>query len=167
MATLASAHHISLHTPIGYLRISGDEAGVQEVSFCEEDPGQGDGVAPAALVDCRAQLEEYFAGRLRVFELTLRPRGTDFQQQVWDELVQIPFGRRVSYKDVALRRWNDRTIRAVGTANGQNPIAIIVPCHRVVGSNGDLTGYAGGLWRKKWLLAHEEGIAHGLQASLF
>lgn len=159
--------HDSLHTPVGWLRIDGSEAGISAVNFVDEDPGRSEGDLPKCIADCKSQLEEYFAGTRQDFELPLRPQGTDFQVGVWNVLLGIPFGVTKSYRDVALSRWNDKTIRAVGTANGQNPIAIIVPCHRVIGSNGELTGYAGGLWRKKWLLEHEQGQRYGQQGSLF
>jgi methylated-DNA-[protein]-cysteine S-methyltransferase len=158
--------HLSMHTPVGWLRLDGSDSGITAVNFVDADAGQTEYI-PQCLLDCRLQLEEYFAGKRRVFELPLRAEGTNFQQQVWDVLYSIPFGVVRSYKDVALTRWNDKTIRAVGTANGQNPIAIIVPCHRVVGSSGDLTGYAGGLWRKKWLLEHEQSVEYGKQGTLF
>jgi methylated-DNA-[protein]-cysteine S-methyltransferase len=158
--------HTSLPTPLGYLRISGDADAITEVAFLDDDPGQSE-FLPDCLLTCRLQLQEYFAGIRRTFDVPLKPSGTSFQQQVWEELVGIPFGALRSYKDVALTRWNDKTIRAVGTANGQNPIAVIIPCHRVIGSAGDLTGYAAGLWRKKWLLEHENSVEYGKQGTLF
>jgi methylated-DNA-[protein]-cysteine S-methyltransferase len=104
-----------------------------------------------------AQLDEYFAGRRRDFDLPLAPAGTEFQRQVWAVLRTIPFGTTWSYAEVARRIGRPRAVRAVGAANGQNPIGIVIPCHRVVGSDGSLTGYGGGLPRKRWLLAHERG----------
>lgn len=101
------------------------------------------------------QLRAYFAGELRQFDLQLEPEGTEFQRRVWDALLEIPFGETRSYKDIALRIGDLAAVRAVGLANGRNPISVIVPCHRVIGTNGDLTGYGGGLPRKQWLLAHE------------
>lgn len=102
-----------------------------------------------------AQLDEYFAGARRDFDLPLAPRGTDFQRQVWSALRSIPFGATWSYAEVARRIGRPEAVRAVGAANGRNPIGIVIPCHRVVGSDGSLTGYGGGLPRKRWLLAHE------------
>ncbi len=102
-----------------------------------------------------AQLDEYFAGTRRDFDLPLAPRGTGFQREVWAVLRSIPFGATWSYAEVARRVGRPRAVRAVGAANGQNPIAIVIPCHRVVGSDGSLTGYGGGLPRKRWLLSHE------------
>ncbi len=104
------------------------------------------------------QLQAYFAGDLREFEIPLAPHGTDFQKKVWRELGRIPFGDTISYGELARRIGRPTASRAVGAANGQNPISIIVPCHRVIGANGTLTGYGGGLDRKKWLLEHEAGV---------
>lgn len=109
----------------------------------------------AALNEPRAQLQAYFAGQLRDFELPLAAEGTQFQQRVWRALCDIPYGETLSYGDLARRIGQPTAARAVGLANGQNPIAIVVPCHRVIGANGSLTGYGGGLERKRWLLAHE------------
>lgn len=106
--------------------------------------------------NAREQLEAYFAGDLTTFDLPLNPTGTDFQKQVWKALLQIPFGETVSYQAIANSINNPKAVRAVGAANGRNPIGIIVPCHRVIGANGSLTGYAGGLERKQWLLEHEQ-----------
>ena len=102
-----------------------------------------------------AQLSAYFAGRRRNFDLPLAPRGTPFQTTVWAQLQLIPFGETCAYGDIARRLDNPKAVRAVGAANGRNPIAVIIPCHRVIGNNGTLTGYAGGLDRKAWLLQHE------------
>ena len=106
-----------------------------------------------------SQLDEYFAGRRRNFDLPLRLQGTDFQQRVWRVLLEIPYGVTWSYAQLAMRIGNPNASRAVGLANGQNPVSILVPCHRVIGANGALTGYGGGLERKRWLLAHE-GLQH-------
>jgi len=115
------------------------------------------------LIHCVEQLIQYFNGQRRVFELPLNQPGTPFQQGVWNELVLIPFAKTISYLDLARKTGDTKATRAVANANGRNNIAIIVPCHRVIGSNGELTGYAGGLWRKKWLLEHEAKIAYGVQ----
>src|SRR5690606_10608058 len=110
---------------------------------------------PDGLKDAAQQLREYFAGTRRDFQLRLNPKGTDFQKSVWNELLQIPYGTTISYLALSRRLGDVKAIRAVAAANGQNPFWIVVPCHRVIGSDGSLTGYAGGLWRKKWLLEHE------------
>ena len=104
---------------------------------------------------CQQQLNEYFAGQRRVFDLPLEPQGTPFQRSIWVCLLRIPFGQTASYRAIAEMANNRQAVRAVGAANGKNPIGIIVPCHRVIGSDGTLTGYAGGLERKAWLLEHE------------
>lgn len=111
------------------------------------------------LAEARRQLAAYFAGELKHFDLPLAPNGTDFQRRVWSALRKIPFGTAISYLDLARRVGNAAAVRAVGAANGRNPIPIIVPCHRVIGSNGSLTGFGGGLDRKRWLLQHEN-VAH-------
>jgi methylated-DNA-[protein]-cysteine S-methyltransferase len=157
---------VTMHSPIGYLRLDGDEMGVASIFFKEADEGASEFV-PQCLVDCRVQLEEYFAGKRKVFDLLLRPLGTDFQLSVWNALLSIPFGVTRSYKDVALALKKEKAVRAVGAANGQNPLSVVIPCHRVIGSNGALTGYGGELWRKEWLLAHERNLEYGTQGSLF
>jgi methylated-DNA-[protein]-cysteine S-methyltransferase len=115
--------------------------------------------ADEAFVELRRQLQDYFAGRLRGFDLPLRLEGTPFQQRVWQELVRIPFGTTISYAQLAARIGKPGAARAVGHANGRNPISIIVPCHRVIGAGGDLTGYGGGLENKRWLLEFEREVA--------
>jgi methylated-DNA-[protein]-cysteine S-methyltransferase len=130
-----------------------------------EERGKPAGGPPAnasrdegAFREARHQLESYFAGELRVFELPLRPAGTAFQRQAWDELLRIPFGVSISYAEQARRIGRPGAARAVGAANGRNPIAIVVPCHRVIGANGSLTGYGGGIALKEWLLRHEANV---------
>jgi methylated-DNA-[protein]-cysteine S-methyltransferase len=142
-----------LTSPIGHIEIRGSENGVDSVSFIESIPDNYEN--PVALSAILQQLEEYFSGARADFSLSLSPEGTAFQKQVWKELQRIPFGEKRSYLDIAIKLGDKNLTRAVGSANGKNPIAIIVPCHRVVGENGSLTGYAGGLWRKEWLLNFE------------
>ena len=113
------------------------------------------GIIPEVLEDAIHQFREYFEGKRRKFDLTLNPEGTSFQKKVWELLQEIPYGKTISYLELSKRLGNPKAIRAAAAANGKNPLWIIVPCHRVIGSNGDLTGYAGGLHRKKWLLEHE------------
>jgi methylated-DNA-[protein]-cysteine S-methyltransferase len=144
---------------LGLIEIRGSERGITVVEFVEES---GDGVGetkepgiPACLRDCVEQLAEYFEGKRREFSLKLNPRGTDFQERVWGELQKIPYGQTVSYGDIARAVGNPAAVRAVGGANGRNHIVIIIPCHRVIGSDGSLTGFGAGLWRKEWLLNHE------------
>lgn len=113
---------------------------------------------PSCLKECVRQLDEYFRGERRVFTIRLMPEGTDFHQKVWREVRRIPFGKTASYKEVAASIGKEKAVRAVGNANRLNKISIIIPCHRVIGSNGELVGYGGGLWRKEWLLAHEQRV---------
>ena len=148
---------LPLRSPIGTLHLvaRGDELAALYLPDSQVPcarPGSGGVLALAA-----RQIEEYFAGERRVFDLPLAPEGTAFQQRVWRALVQIPYGETVSYGHIARAIGRPAASRAVGAANGKNPIAIIIPCHRVIGANGTLTGYGGGLPTKQWLLAHETG----------
>lgn len=152
-----------IKTPLGIARIIGDESGISSVSVLDSDEKESD-VIPEVLQDCVYQLQEYFNGKRQNFSLVLNAEGTDFQKKVWEGLIEIPFGKTTSYLALSRELGDEKAIRAVASANGKNPLWIIVPCHRVIGSNGSLTGYAGGLWRKKWLLDHENPPA---QQSLF
>ena len=118
---------------------------------------------PALAIHAIEQLIQYFQGQRRVFDLPINQNGTHFQQKVWHELVNIPYGRTISYLELARKTGDHKATRAVANANGKNNVAIIVPCHRVIGSNRELVGYGGGLWRKKWLLELEAKVAHGVQ----
>src|SRR5690554_2009778 len=145
----------TIHTPIGFLEISGDYEGISSVIFSDVNSENSSQKIPEILAIAVYQLQEYFDGNRKDFTLKLNPKGTDFQKQVWEELQKIPFGKTVNYLQIAKQLGNPKVIRAAASANGKNPIAIIIPCHRVIGSDGSLTGYAGGLHRKKWLLEHE------------
>lgn len=160
-------YHATLQTPIEWLRISGHDGGLTEVKFFAEEPEASSGDLPDCVAEAKAQLQAYFAGELQEFDLPLAPEGTAFQSQVWNALIGVEFGKTASYLDLALAIQNEKAVRAVGAANGRNPIAIVVPCHRVIGSNGKLTGYASGLWRKEWLLNHERRQHGGFQQTLF
>ena len=153
------------HSPVGWLRISGTADYISEVSFREKQEPDGLPVTkvPPLLFECTEQLIQYFNGQRRIFELPLNQTGTPFQQDVWSSLLQIPFGKTISYMEMAKRSGDVKAIRAIANANGRNNIAIIVPCHRVIGSNQTLVGYAGGLPRKKFLLGLEAKIANGVQ----
>ena len=151
---------------IGLIEIIGTETAITSLNFVDDDCTDSTAVHPT-LEECVSQLDGYFQGTRREFELELAPAGTPFQQQVWQELLKVPFGQTVSYLDIARAIGNEKAVRAVGSANGQNPISIIIPCHRVIGSDGKLTGYGGGLWRKEWLLDHERRFTIGEQMSLF
>jgi len=143
-----------LSTSIGLLKITVDDQFVKGVEFTAGVEERIPAGLPL-LNETVAQIEAYFSGRLQNFDLPLAPQGTDFQQRVWQALRQIPFGKTASYQDIARAVGNPKAVRAVGGANHHNPIAIIIPCHRVIGADGKLTGYGGGLWRKEWLLRHE------------
>lgn len=145
---------IYLQSPIGIVEIESDDAFIRSVKFVDE-VGENSAEQPEVLKACSKQLQEYFSGERKTFTVDLQQEGTNFQQQVWKELLEIPFGKTMSYLALSKKLNNVGAIRAVGTANGKNHIAIIVPCHRVIGSDGKLTGYSGGLHRKKWLLEHE------------
>jgi methylated-DNA-[protein]-cysteine S-methyltransferase len=145
-------------TPVGRMRAAvSREGSLVQLEFC--DGGQRSEVPsePNRCAETVRQLREYFDGSRTRFELSLAPEGTPFQRAVWEELARIPFGERISYGRLARRIGRPRAIRAVGAANGANPIAIVIPCHRVIGSDGSLTGYGGGLAIKRWLLDHERG----------
>ncbi|MBK7289226.1 MAG: methylated-DNA--[protein]-cysteine S-methyltransferase [Chitinophagaceae bacterium] len=150
------------HSPVGILKISGTEKYISEVTFKEKEETASEHLSPM-LINCVEQLIQYFNGERRQFDFPMNQSGTAFQQDVWNHLLSIPFGRTISYMDLAKMTGDTKATRAVANANGKNNIAIVVPCHRVIGSNRELTGYAGGLWRKKWLLEHEAKIAHGVQ----
>jgi methylated-DNA-[protein]-cysteine S-methyltransferase len=153
------AKHMRMDSPLGPIAVSAVEEGLSCVHMGAEevDRAWGPEAATPLLESALEQLEAYFAGELTEFDLPLAAVGTDFQRRVWGALRAIPYGKTVSYGEIARRIGNPAAVRAVGLANGQNPIAIVVPCHRVIGSNGKLTGYAGGVWRKERLLALERG----------
>jgi len=143
-------------SPIGLIELGGTAQALMSVLFVEER--RENTVSNAILDEAAHQLAAYFAGERQTFDVPLAPVGSEFQQAVWTQLLTIPYGQMVSYHDVADALDNPQAVRAVGAANGQNPISIIAPCHRVVGSNGKLVGYGGGLWRKEWLLRHEGAL---------
>jgi methylated-DNA-[protein]-cysteine S-methyltransferase len=162
---LAESFHTYYHSPVGLLKISGTTDFISEVSF-HDTSQKAEGRKknfPPMLIQCIEQLIQYFNGQRRQFELPINQPGTSFQQEVWGELVQIPFAKTISYLELARRIGDTKATRAVANANGKNDVAIIVPCHRVIGSNRELVGYGGGLWRKKWLLEHEAKVAYGVQ----
>jgi methylated-DNA-[protein]-cysteine S-methyltransferase len=144
-----------INTPVGILELKGDAEGLASVLFKDEENDVVSEKIPKELKDAALQLQEYFEGNRKEFDLKLSPEGTDFQKRVWEELQQIPFGKTTSYQQMANTLGDPKVIRAAASANGKNPISIIIPCHRVIGSDGSLTGYAGGLHRKKWLLEFE------------
>ena len=145
--------HAYFHSPIGFIELRSDGEALIAASFVEA-PTQAHRPDPL-LMRAAHQLTAYFSGELTAFDLPLRLKGTPFQLSVWEELLKIPYGETRTYLDIARALGNPGAARAVGAANGANPIAIIVPCHRVIASDGSLGGYAGGMWRKAWLLRHE------------
>ena len=152
-------------SPIGLLKIGGTDHYIGELSFVD-NPDQithGEPGITEVMHQCTEQLIEYFHGSRRNFDLPVNQPGTDFQRRVWSELMEISYGRTISYMDLAKRLGDPKVIRAAASTNGKNNIAIMVPCHRVIGSDSSLVGYSGGKWRKKWLLGHEFKIAHGVQ----
>ncbi len=153
-------------SPLGLTTITGDHAGVSAISVTDNPAIVLDSETPLAkpLLAARIQLQEYFAGTRHAFDFLLNPAGTDFQQRVWRELPTIPFGTTTCYLALSRQLGDEKAIRAVAAANGRNPLWIVIPCHRIIGSDGSLTGYAGGLWRKKWLIEHEQKTR---QLSLF
>lgn len=164
---MASNDKVYYRSPIGFLELVGSADRLKSVRFVDTaDPAVGQADLSPLLAVCWAQLDEYFRGERQVFELNLAPDGSEFQQRVWRQLTTIPYGQTVSYLDIACALGDEKTIRAVGAANGQNKIAIIIPCHRVIGRDGKLVGYGGGLWRKAWLLNHERKFSSG-QLALF
>ena len=145
-----------LNTPLGWARIEGDSEGLTSVSIGDKAPGNNN-LIPEMLEEAVYQLREYFEGTRKDFNLKLKFQGTPFQNSVWKALTDIPYGKTLSYLELSKQLGDPKAIRAVAAANGKNPFWVIVPCHRVVGSDGSLTGYAGGLHRKKWLVDHEQG----------
>lgn len=151
-------------SPLGLLKIAGTNQYINEISFIDHSIQVAvDSTSHPLLHQCIEELIEYFSGKRVAFDLPVFQKGTDFQSRVWGELLAIPYGKTISYMTLAKRLGDPNCIRAAASSNGKNHIAIIVPCHRVIGSNQSLVGYAGGLWRKKWLLDHENKIANGLQ----
>lgn len=149
-------------TPLGTAKIEGDENGISVISIA--DDGDISETIPTVLQEGVTQLQDYLEGKRTSFDFKLNPKGTEFQQKVWQALLEIPFGKTMSYLELSKKLGDVKAIRAVASANGKNPLWIVVPCHRVIGTDGSLTGYAGGLWRKKWLLEHENPTT---QQSLF
>jgi methylated-DNA-[protein]-cysteine S-methyltransferase len=155
--------HCIIKSPLGFTKIVGDEDGISEVTILNSEEKET-AIIPVVLEDCVIQLQEYFKSNRTMFDLNLNLQGTDFQKKVWKQIEQIPYGKTISYLELSKQLGDIKAIRAVANANGKNPLWIIIPCHRVIGSDGSLTGYAGGLHRKQWLLEHESPFK---QQSLF
>ena len=160
-------YHYITPTPVGSLLIKGNEQEINALHVMDNDstdlPLLAKNELPDVFLQAIAEMEDYFGGSLRQFTFPFSQPGTPFQQSVWDKLLKIPYGHTISYMQLAKSLNNPKAIRAVGTTNGKNQLWVVVPCHRVIGSNGALTGYAGGLWRKKWLLEHESKYKFGGQ----
>jgi methylated-DNA-[protein]-cysteine S-methyltransferase len=162
---MSNLYYTYYESPVGLLKIAATELHIAEISFIDKkeqiiygEPGVSD-----VMHQCTEELIEFFNGGRRSFTVPIHQDGTDFQTRVWNQLIAIPYGRTISYMDLSKCLGDPKAIRAAASSNGKNKIAIIVPCHRVIGTHGSLVGYAGGLWRKKWLLDHEFKIAHGVQ----
>lgn len=155
---MTKLHKLDYESPIGVIEIIGTHEAITSILFSEE--GKKVNVlhdeTPPVLGECYNQLDEYFKGDRHEFTFPYQFEGTDFQKTVWESLTEIPYAETGTYMDIAVSIGNEKAIRAVGSANGKNKLSIVIPCHRVIGSNGKLTGYAGGLWRKEWLLQHEK-----------
>jgi O-6-methylguanine DNA methyltransferase len=145
----------TMDSPIGVLMLGSDERQLKSISF-DGEYLEDESYIPDVLIAAQKQLEEYFAGSRQIFDLPIDPDGTEFQRRVWKQVAAVSYGSTKSYVEIACEVKSENSCRAVGMANGKNPIPIIIPCHRIIGHNGKLTGYAGGLERKKWLLLHEQ-----------
>ncbi len=145
-----------IDTPLGMMRIVGNNEGVAFIDFLKENEVVPNECVPPCLTNEVNEMNEYFNGKRKEFTIRSIAKGTAFQEKVWSELLKIQYGETASYADIANRIGNPKAVRAVANANARNPLSIVVPCHRIIGSNGKLTGYAGGLWRKEWLLSREK-----------
>ncbi len=162
---MSELYYTYYESPVGLLKIAGTDHYISELSFIDkkEQIVYGEPGVSEVMHQCTEELIEFFNGNRRVFNIPVNQKGSEFQLRVWSELLNIPFGKTISYLDLSKRLGDLKAIRAVASSNGKNKIAIIVPCHRVIGSDRSLIGYAGGLWRKKWLINHELKVAHGVQ----
>jgi methylated-DNA-[protein]-cysteine S-methyltransferase len=156
----AAVYTLDYKSPVGVLEIIGSDEAIYSILFSDSDTSVNfkNAATPKVLLDCYEQLDEYFNGKRHDFTFPYVFEGTAFQKDVWNALTTISYGKTGSYKDIAAAIGNEKAIRAVGSANGKNKLSIVIPCHRIIGSNGKLTGYAGGLWRKEWLLQHEKAF---------
>jgi methylated-DNA-[protein]-cysteine S-methyltransferase len=157
---MTKRYKLDYQSPIGVIKIMGTHEAISSILFSEECKKTNflDAETPQVMAECYNQLDEYFKGGRYEFTFPYKCEGTAFQKTVWNALIEIPYAETGSYKDIAVSIGNEKAIRAVGSANGKNKLSIVIPCHRVIGSNGKLTGYAGGLWRKEWLLQHERSF---------
>ncbi len=160
-----STYYTYYQSPIGLIKIGGTDNYISELLFFDNrnDVAHGEPGISEVMHQCTEELIEFFNGKRRNFDIAVSQNGTEFQQNIWGELLQIPYGKTISYLELAQRTGDVKAIRAAAATNGKNKICIIVPCHRVIGSDKNLIGYSGGLWRKKWLLQHEFKVVHGVQ----
>lgn len=151
-------YRVDYASPIGVIEISGTDQAIYTISYTDRERPEYmyNKELPHVITDCYHQLDEYFNGERNTFSVPYTLEGTDFQNEVWQALTTVPFGETATYQHIAKAVNREKAVRAVGSTNGKNKINIVIPCHRVIGSNGKLTGYGGGLWRKKWLLEHEQ-----------
>jgi len=162
---MQNLYYTYYQSPVGLLKIGGTDNYISELSFVDnkEQVTHGEPGISEIMHQCTEELIEFFNGKRRSFDIPVYQEGTAFQQTVWGELLNIPFGKTISYLELAKHLGDIKTVRAVASTSGKNKIAIIIPCHRVIGSDKSLVGYGGGLWRKKWLLQHEFRVTHGVQ----
>ncbi len=153
-------HKVDYQSPVGVLEIIATEEVICSILFSEQDSpvNRIQEGTPEVLKECYQQLDQYFKGERRTFTFPYQFEGTDFQKKVWNALKKVPYGQTDSYKNLAVAIGNEKAVRALGSANGKNKLSIVIPCHRIIGANGKLIGYAGGLWRKEWLLQHEKNV---------
>lgn len=165
LTRMENLYYTYYQSPVGLLKIGGTDHYISELTFVDnkDQVTHGEPGISEVMHQCTEELIEFFNGKRKTFDIPVCQSGTAFQQRVWNELVNIPFGKTISYLELARMLGDEKVIRAAAQTNGKNKIAIIVPCHRVIGSDKSLIGYAGGLWRKKWLLQHEFRIIHGIQ----
>jgi methylated-DNA-[protein]-cysteine S-methyltransferase len=162
---MQNVYYTYYQSPVGLLKIGGTDNYISELSFVDnkEQVTHGEPGISEVMHQCTEELIEFFNGKRRSFDIPVYQEGTTFQQRVWGELLNIPFGKTISYLELAKHLGDVKTVRAAASTSGKNKIAIIIPCHRVIGSDKSLVGYGGGLWRKKWLLQHEFRVTHGVQ----
>ncbi len=162
---LLSNYFTYYKSPLGLIKIGGTDHCITDLSFVDnaDQMEHGEPGISEVMHQCTEELIEFFNGKRRTFDLPVNQPGTEFQQRVWGELLQIPYGKTVSYFELAQKIGDAKAIRAAAATNGKNKVCIIVPCHRVIGSDKSLIGYSGGLWRKKWLLQHEFKVMNGIQ----
>ena len=163
--TMTETYFTYYESPIGLMKIGGTETYISEIMFIDDknqmqhgEPGISD-----IMHQCTEQLIEFFQGKRKIFDLPIHQEGTVYQTKVWSKLTEIPYGKTISYLDLAKKMGDEKATRAVAASNGKNKISLIIPCHRVIGTSKNLVGYSGGLWRKKWLLQHEFRTANGIQ----